>query len=100
MTAAEGHSRLIVGDSKQYSVVELDDNGNVVQPQNLPAPMLSSPDARFDEGNSPDLSPVKLRDGATTDSAAGSPEGSGRWSGMSDELEDTFHYRQPAKNSI
>ena len=87
-----------MGDENQYIVAELGTDGHVLPPQASTGQTSSPPDERFDEGNSIDLSPVKMnRDGATNDFTAGSSGISGHWSGMSEELEDTFHYRHPAK---
>ena len=100
-TDKRNYSRLMIGDAQNYTTAELDENGEILQPFKSSRPIDLSPDSRFDEGNSLDLSPVKLaHDGARISFPAESPGDPGQWSGMSEELDDTFHYRNPAKLTV
>ena len=99
-TDKRNYLRLMLGDAQTYTLAELGEDGELLQPCKLSMPIESSPDSRFDEGNSLDLSPVKLAcEGAKINVPTESPGDPGQWSGMSEELDDTFHYRHPAKST-
>ncbi len=93
-TAANESPRLMLGNAHNYAFLSLSADGAILPEREFKGTLDSEPDDRFDEGNSMDLSPVKLsQDGMTTNFPDVSPGSSGRWGG-SDDLDDTFSYRR------
>lgn len=87
----------MVTNTHNYVVVSLNTDG-VVVPVPLSGRTISSgPDDRFDEGNSMDLSPIKIsQDSTTANLIGGLTESSNQW-GQTVDLDDTFDYRRPLK---
>jgi len=85
---------MMIGNALNYTTFSLSADGAILQEIDPIGTNNSGPDDRFDEGNSMDLSPVKLsQEGITTKFPNISPGSSGRWGG-SDDLDDTFSYRR------
>jgi len=93
-TAAHESPRLMLGNAHNYTTLSLSADGAILPEKESGGTLNCEPDDRFDEGNSMDLSPIKLsQEGMTTKFPDVSPGSSGRWGG-SDDLDDTFSYRQ------
>ena len=87
----------MVGNPHNYTVISLTVDGEILPAVTAEETANSGPDDRFDEGNSMDLSPIKLAQAGTTmNLPAGCPEDHDQWGGI-DDLDDTFQYRRPSK---
>ena len=96
-TAVHESSRLMIGNANNYTTVSLNADGEVLPATTTEETINLGADDRFDEGNSMDLSPIKLsHDCATINLSAESPESSGRWGGSGD-LDDTFQFKRLSK---
>lgn len=84
----------MLGNAHNYATFSLSADGAIMPEKESRGTRNSEPDDRFDEGNSMDLSPIKLsQEDMTTKLPNVSPGSSGRWGG-SDDLDDTFSYRR------
>ena len=93
------HAKLMVGNPHNYTVITLTTDGEILPAVAAGETANSGPDDRFDEGNSMDLSPIKLAQAGTTIKfPAGCPEDLVQWGGTGD-LDDTFQYRRPSKSA-
>lgn len=83
-----------MGNAHNYTTVALSSDGTILPAIGPEETVVTGPEDRFDEGNSMDLSPVKLiQDATNTNAFELSHDSEGRWAG-SDELDDTFRYRR------
>lgn len=97
-TAPGEPPRLMINNANNYTVISLNQHGSILPEVPAEETICSEPDDRFDEGNSMDLSPVKVpHDDAGTKFPADF-DSSDRW-GWAEDLDDTFHYRRPLKSS-
>lgn len=93
---------LMLGNAYNYVTGKISRNGELVS---LPKEIEiagAGPEDMFDEGNSMDLSPVKVSHDEVTMEAGGDSSAFGyseQWN-VSDEVDDTFNYRRHAKSSI
>ena len=101
-TSTDGKIRLLFGDSQSRVICRIFDEGETSE---SPFPVLfpvsphrfstAGPEDMFDEGNSMDLSPIKLSTDHLT-RVIEAPEGShafgGNWD--SEDMEDTFDFKQ------
>lgn len=93
-TVAHESPRLMLGNAHNYATLSLSADGTILPEKEFRGILNTEPDDRFDEGNSMDLSPIKLsQDDTTTKFPNVSPGSSERWGG-SDDLDDTFSYRR------
>ena len=99
-TAINEIPKIMVRNSQNYTVVSLTTDGEILPLSISGETIGSGPDDRFDEGNSMDLSPIKLPEGGnTTDLLGGSVGSSDQWDGT-DDLDDTFQYRRALKAAV
>lgn len=84
----------MLGNAHNYATLSLSADGAILPEKESRGILDTEPDDRFDEGNSMDLSPIKLsQEDTTTKFPNVSPGSSDRWGG-SDDLDDTFSYRR------
>ena len=81
-TPAGGPPRFAVGNAQNYTITSIDSDGGLLPPTEPGGPPDQGPDDRFDESLI-DFSAVKLPLEDFTDD--------------SNQLEDTFQFRRPAK---
>ena len=98
---------LMLSSTHQYTIARISDSGETLP--ELPtfedevATMGPAAEDMFDEGNSLDLSPIKLAHDETEvhDRYDGDNDQSGSSFGMGNEMiDDTFHYRRHVKAGI
>ena len=94
---------LMISSAHRYTTTRISSDGEVI-PEGVPpeaAAVLDDPGAEdmFDEGNSLDLSPIKISHSTVEVSAfEGGDDRSGSGCGFTEEmLDDTFHYRRHVK---
>lgn len=88
---------LMLGNAHNYVTGQISRNGELASLPRKIEITGAGPEDMFDEGNSLDLSPIKL-----SMEAGGTSSGfahSGQWN-VSDEVDDTFQYRRHAQSSI
>lgn len=99
--ATDMHS-LMLGNAYNYVIGKISRNGELVSLPKEIEMTGAGPENMFDEGNSLDLSPIKVSHDEVTMEARGDSsalEYSEQWN-VSDEVDDTFNYRRHAKSSI
>ena len=85
---------LMLSNSQNYTTAQIMSNGHgILQP--LKAKLFGAgPEDMFDEGNSFDLSPIRvISEGSEGSSCHGQP---GKWN-LSADMDDTFHYKRQDK---
>ena len=91
-TKACEHSRLLLGNASNYSTASMNADGESLLPSgNEEEAVDQGPDDRFDQSLI-DFSPVKL----PYDDSNGYSD---QW-GLSDDVDDTFQYKHPAKLAV
>ena len=80
----------MLGNQHNYVVGHLYDDGEHISFSGDGVVVPKGPEDMFDEGNSMDLSPVKVPQREMEDSAEGL---GGPWN-MSGDMDDTFHFRR------
>jgi len=101
-TSSDQRPTMMFGDAQNYVVGFVRGEGIQTESPTKEYMAAGNPEPLFDEGNSMDLSPIKLlhedsRNELDVDSA---DDGlSGQLSDVSGEVDDTFHYRRRAMNS-
>ena len=91
------HPKLMVGNPHNYTVISLTVDGEILPAVTAEEIANSGPDDRFDEGNSMDLSPIKLAQAGTTMNFPVECSRDLGQCGGTDDLDDTFQYRRPSK---
>ena len=90
---------LLLSSTHQYNIALLSSAGEIVpqsenEDEELAGPIATGGETMFDEGNSLDLSPIKIAHGETIDLQDGN-DSSGSGFEMGNEMvDDTFHYRR------
>ncbi len=92
--------RLMLGSTQNYTTAQTMSNGQgILQPLRAKS-FGAGPEDMFDEGNSFDLSPVKIppegESAEILEETLGHGQ-SGQWD-FSDDVDDTFHYRRKARS--
>ncbi len=93
---------LMLSSPQNYTTAHVMSNGQgILQP--LKAKSFGvGPEDMFDEGNSFNLSPIKISaDGALTNSLEGSSghDQTGQWN-LSEDVDDTFHYKRHDRHLV
>lgn len=100
-SASDDTPNLMLSSAHQYSTVQISSEGEVIPPRPQAEEQMRTVDAGaadlFDEGNSLDLSPIKLSHDTVEISVGYSLGNEDSSSGFGDELADTFHYRRHIK---
>lgn len=94
-------SSLLIGNSYGFTIARITHDGQLLSSTADVKRIGTGPEDIFDEGNSLILSPIKIsHDEVTTGIRHGSSEitALGRWA-ISDEVQDTFHYRRHPKTA-
>lgn len=87
--------RILFGDAQNYVIGSVPREGTETESPIRKFVTVGNPEPLFDEGDSFDLSPARfLQEGSSGDDGL-----SGRSSGLSGEVDDTFHYRRHVANS-
>ena len=94
----------MISSAHQYTTARISSDGELLPEPTLPdaaaaLEIEAGAEDMFDEGNSLDLSPIKISHSTVEVSAFGDgDEGSGSGFGFTEEmLDDTFHYRRQVK---
>ena len=102
-SSSDDNFQLMISSAHQYTTARISSDGEIVADAILPEPGAISTDMgaedMFDEGNSLDLSPVKISHSTVEVSAYGDGDDRSR-SGLNfteEMLDDTFHYRRHVK---
>lgn len=94
---------LMISSAHHYTTTRISCDGEVIPEETLPEaatiPIDAGAEDLFDEGNSLDLSPIKISHSTVEVSGYGDDnEHSGSGFGFTEEmLDDTFHYRRHVK---
>lgn len=99
LSSDDEHIRYMLGNTEQYGIGQIAPYGEEVPWQrNDEGFDRLGPEDMFDEGNSLDLSPVKILEGTIADDTPAL--GLSTQLGYTSTIEDTFHYRQPGQAII